>query len=151
MLAREIACLASIGGFGVTSGRLAAAVWVEVSASGSAIAILWNGLLMNVVQEWATLGRQAGDGNLDGDTLASSAAGNLDGTRDVVGSLRLEDNFVLGANGVVFYNRSILCDDGRGDGEQRQDGLSAHGSDWTMDQVLVWWWQWRDASECGAS
>lgn len=49
VLASEIAYLAGLGNGRVARGHLAALIWVEVSQSGSAVAVVGDRLIVNVV------------------------------------------------------------------------------------------------------
>lgn len=151
VLAREISNLAIGLSAGVTRRRLAALVGVEMGASSRAVAILGHSFLVDVVQEWTELGRQAGERDLNGNALARGTAGDLDGTSNSELTLGREDGLVLSADGVGLNNRSVLGNDGRGHGEQGEERLGTHGSE--CGRVMekgrgLWSWQLRKASEC---
>ena len=80
-----------------------------------------------VLTEWTSLGREAGQSNLYGNAPASSIASDLDGASDFPRGLSLDLGLVLGANGIVLDDGSVLGDGSGGQGQDREDGLGTHG------------------------
>jgi hypothetical protein len=104
VLAAQVTSLARLG-LGRIAGRdLAALVRVQVRAGSSAVAVLGDGLLVDVVQEWtASIGKARElDGELDTGTIG--AGDGHDGACERAASFGGEGRDVAGSAGVASYN-----------------------------------------------
>lgn len=104
MLAAQITSLARLGLAGVAGRDLAALVRVQVRASRSAVAVLGDGLLVDVVQEGATSVREARELDREADTGAISAGNGHDGACERAAGLRGEGRNVRGSARVASNN-----------------------------------------------
>lgn len=124
VLAAQVTSLAGLGGARVARHGLAVVVRVQVSTSGSAVAVGRDRLSMNVVHERAASGWETGKVNAKLDTLAVGSGGTLNGTREGASRLLRKRSNVLCADGVVCYYGGVgrLSGDGRSRGQDGDDG-----------------------------
>jgi hypothetical protein len=114
VLAAQVAGLARLGLAGIANGHLAALVRVEMGTGGSAVAVLRDWLLVEVVHEGTASGWEAAEGDTEQDTDAIGSGDGGDGAAERAALLDRQGSDVAGAGWVTSNLR-------------RGAGLSAHG------------------------
>lgn len=142
MLAAQVTNLASLGEVGVTWRILATEEGIEMTKCAGAVAVGWDGIDVDVVEEGAALLGQIAELDLEPSTNAIGVGCGSDGTLSIA---RGERRFVKGSSrerGSVHHSRWVVKHDsgiaksaglgrGRGElhgscGEQRNDAGCTH-------------------------
>lgn len=121
VLAAQVTSLAGLGLGSIADGHLAALIGVKVSLGGGAVAILWDGQLVDVVHEGTTLSWKTRNGELEVDASSVGGGGSRKRAAEGAAGLLRKSSNIANASGVASDDRSRSAGLGADNGRSRED------------------------------